>query len=145
LEVRFEQFADFDVGHYVTLKPPIMVFFSIAEEDINLVSKVETKGFTAPIASIDEDDEGVTKVVTYRTNTTTTTRVVSWPGTYFFKPIDPGARQQTLPEDVGLLFGIDNVNPYKGLACCDHLKPVDPAVKTAQGKGGKLWSLVEEG
>uniref|UniRef100_A0A6P8J2Q7 Uncharacterized protein LOC116306425 isoform X2 n=1 Tax=Actinia tenebrosa TaxID=6105 RepID=A0A6P8J2Q7_ACTTE len=102
------------------------------EEDDQLASKVETKGFRAPIASVDEYNDDVTKVVTYRTQTTTTTRIVSWPGTHFFKPIEPDARQQTLPEDVGLLFGIENINYHPAMACCDHLKAIDPVVKTAQ-------------
>lgn len=107
------------------------------DEEQSIVSNIEKTPFRAPIAPQDdetEDDEGITKIVTYRTTTKTTTRIVSWPGTYFFKPIEPGAREQHLPEDVGLLFGFDEVKPYKSMASCEHLKPEDPAVRSAQGK-----------
>ncbi|XP_032242915.2 uncharacterized protein LOC5517078 isoform X2 [Nematostella vectensis] len=102
------------------------------ETEKKWVSNIDLKGFNAPIADMDDDEEGVTRVVTYRTKTTTTTRVVSWPGAYFFKPIEPGKGQGPLPEEVGVIFSLEEVNPYQGQACCDHLKPVDPAVRTAQ-------------
>lgn len=98
--------------------------YCFPDEDKAAGSTIDKTPFRAPIASVDDEgDEEISKLVTYRTKTRTTTRVVSWPGTYFFKPIEPGEMQQHLPEDVGLLFGFDDVKPYAGIA----------AVKSAQG------------
>lgn len=112
-----------------------LYIYYFIDEDTNVVSNIDKTPFRAPIASVDEEGEDeVSKLVTYRTTTTTTSRIVSWPGTYFFKPIEPGEKQSHYPEEVGLLFGFDDVKPHQGRASCDHLKPEDPAVRAAQGK-----------